>query len=85
VSRGFGVLVGFGGFWGFGVVGAGVENATPMAATPAREWTGLQQFPVATQTALHNILGKLRQQVGLEFDCDGVGCGVGTGASRGTI
>ncbi|KAG0597476.1 hypothetical protein M758_UG342200 [Ceratodon purpureus] len=33
-----------------------------MAATPAREWTGLQQFPVATQTALHNILGKLRQQ-----------------------
>jgi GTP-binding protein len=33
-----------------------------MATTPAREWTGLQQFPVATQTALHNILGKLRQQ-----------------------
>ncbi|XP_024367577.1 translocase of chloroplast 34 [Physcomitrium patens] len=33
-----------------------------MAATQAREWTGLLQFPVATQTALHNILGKLRQQ-----------------------
>lgn len=37
------------------------------AATPVREWTGLQQFPVATQTALHNILGKLRQQVCLGF------------------
>lgn len=28
----------------------------------AREWTGIQQFPVATQTALHTILGKLRQR-----------------------
>lgn len=49
------------GFWGFWEDGAFVLNA--MAAPPAREWTGLQQFPVATQTALHNILGKLRQQV----------------------
>jgi hypothetical protein len=32
-------------------------------AQQVREWTGLQQFPVATQTALINALGKLRQQV----------------------
>ncbi|CAM6065019.1 unnamed protein product [Sphagnum tenellum] len=31
-------------------------------AQQVREWTGLQQFPVATQTALINALGKLRQQ-----------------------
>lgn len=31
-----------------------------MASSQPREWTGLQQFPVATQTALHALLGKLR-------------------------
>lgn len=33
-----------------------------MAVQAAREWTGLQQFPVATQSALHALLNKLRQQ-----------------------
>ncbi|KAJ7531889.1 hypothetical protein O6H91_14G063200 [Diphasiastrum complanatum] len=33
-----------------------------MASNPVREWTGLQHFPVATQTALHNLLGKLRAE-----------------------
>ncbi|XP_042450094.1 translocase of chloroplast 34, chloroplastic-like isoform X1 [Zingiber officinale] len=31
-----------------------------MAAQVAREWTGIQQFPVATQNKLHEILGKLK-------------------------
>lgn len=61
---------GFAGFWVCWVLGArsvkgckeGIVVLGTMAATPAREWTGLQQFPVATQTALHNILGTLRQQ-----------------------
>eukprot|EP00246_Nothoceros_aenigmaticus_P000253 TRINITY_DN1037_c0_g1_i1.p1 TRINITY_DN1037_c0_g1~~TRINITY_DN1037_c0_g1_i1.p1 ORF type:complete len:366 (+),score=68.62 TRINITY_DN1037_c0_g1_i1:42-1100(+) len=33
-----------------------------MAGQVAREWTGLQQFPVATQSALLSLLNKLRQQ-----------------------
>ncbi|CAM6096423.1 unnamed protein product [Calypogeia fissa] len=33
-----------------------------MATTIVREWTGLQQFPVQTQTALHALLGRLRQE-----------------------
>ncbi|KAG6470692.1 hypothetical protein ZIOFF_071769 [Zingiber officinale] len=31
-----------------------------MAAQVPREWTGIQQFPVATQNKLHEILGKLK-------------------------
>lgn len=31
-----------------------------MAAALTREWTGIQQFPPATQTKLHEILGKLK-------------------------
>ncbi|BBN14860.1 hypothetical protein MPTK1_6g15100 [Marchantia polymorpha subsp. ruderalis] len=31
-----------------------------MATTQVREWTGLQQFPAQTQTALHALLGRLR-------------------------
>ncbi|EFJ18020.1 hypothetical protein SELMODRAFT_178526 [Selaginella moellendorffii] len=27
-----------------------------------KEWSGINQFPVATQTALHGLLGKVRQQ-----------------------
>lgn len=34
-----------------------------MAAQVGREWTGLQQFPAATQTKLHDLLGKLKQEV----------------------
>lgn len=33
-----------------------------MASSQPREWTGLQQFPVATQNALHTLLGKLRNE-----------------------
>ncbi|KAI5670338.1 hypothetical protein M9H77_10702 [Catharanthus roseus] len=33
-----------------------------MAAQVGREWTGLQQFPAATQTKLHDLLGKLKQE-----------------------
>eukprot|EP00249_Psilotum_nudum_P032181 c47398_g1_i1 orf=239-1213(-) len=33
-----------------------------MASPQVREWTGLQQFPAATQNVLHGLLGKLRQQ-----------------------
>eukprot|EP01018_Ginkgo_biloba_P011790 Gb_28188 [translate_table: standard] len=33
-----------------------------MASPLVREWTGIQQFPVATQTALHGLLGKLKQE-----------------------
>ncbi|KAG6471784.1 translocase of chloroplast 34, chloroplastic-like [Zingiber officinale] len=31
-----------------------------MAAQIAREWSGIQQFPVATQNKLHELLGKLK-------------------------
>jgi hypothetical protein len=34
-----------------------------MAAPIPREWTGLQQFPAATQTSLHELLGKLKEEV----------------------
>lgn len=35
-----------------------------MMATPIpREWAGLQQFPAATQTKLHELLGKLKEEV----------------------
>jgi hypothetical protein len=34
-----------------------------MAAPIPREWTGLQQFPAATQTKLHELLGKLKEEV----------------------
>lgn len=34
-----------------------------MAAQIAREWTGIQQFPVATQNKLHELLGKLKLEV----------------------
>jgi hypothetical protein len=34
-----------------------------MAAPIPREWTGLQQFPAATQTKLHKLLGKLKEEV----------------------
>jgi GTP-binding protein len=40
----------------------GTKQMAATATQQVREWTGLQQFPVATQTALINILGKLRQQ-----------------------
>lgn len=33
-----------------------------MAAPLGREWTGIQQFPAATQTKLHELLGKLKQE-----------------------
>ncbi|KAL3521348.1 hypothetical protein ACH5RR_019497 [Cinchona calisaya] len=33
-----------------------------MAALFGREWTGIQQFPAATQTKLHELLGKLKQE-----------------------
>ncbi|GJN08514.1 hypothetical protein PR202_ga26445 [Eleusine coracana subsp. coracana] len=34
-----------------------------MMATPIpREWVGLQQFPAATQTKLHELLGKLKEE-----------------------
>ncbi|CAN6284992.1 unnamed protein product [Urochloa humidicola] len=33
-----------------------------MAAPIPREWTGLQQFPAATQTKLHELLGKLKEE-----------------------
>ncbi|KAK9690830.1 hypothetical protein RND81_09G156800 [Saponaria officinalis] len=33
-----------------------------MAAQLAREWTGIQQFPVATQNKLFELLGKLNQE-----------------------
>ncbi|KAL3524092.1 hypothetical protein ACH5RR_016926 [Cinchona calisaya] len=33
-----------------------------MAAQLGREWTGIQQFPAATQTKLHELLGKLKEQ-----------------------
>ncbi|KAG9458019.1 hypothetical protein H6P81_002527 [Aristolochia fimbriata] len=33
-----------------------------MAAPPLREWTGIQQFPPATQTKLLDLLGKLKQE-----------------------
>jgi hypothetical protein len=36
-----------------------------MAAPIPREWTGLQQFPAATQTKLHELLGKLKEEVTL--------------------
>jgi hypothetical protein len=34
-----------------------------MAAPIPREWTGLQQFPAATQTSLHELLGKLKEAI----------------------
>lgn len=34
-----------------------------MAAQLVREWTGIQQFPAATQTKLLELLGKLKQEV----------------------
>ncbi|CDP13866.1 unnamed protein product [Coffea canephora] len=33
-----------------------------MAASLGREWAGIQQFPAATQTKLHELLGKLKQE-----------------------
>ncbi|KAJ3674126.1 hypothetical protein LUZ60_006118 [Juncus effusus] len=33
-----------------------------MAMSLAREWVGIQQFPVATQTKLHELLGKLKEE-----------------------
>ncbi|CAK9135921.1 unnamed protein product [Ilex paraguariensis] len=33
-----------------------------MASQLIREWTGIQQFPPATQTKLHELLGKLKQE-----------------------
>lgn len=33
-----------------------------MAAPLGREWAGIQQFPAATQTKLHELLGKLKQE-----------------------
>jgi hypothetical protein len=38
-------------------------EAGGMASQLVREWMGIQQFPVATQTALHRLLGKLKQEV----------------------
>lgn len=37
-------------------------EAGGMASQLVREWAGIQQFPVATQTALHRLLGKLKQE-----------------------
>lgn len=35
-----------------------------MSAAPIpREWVGLHQFPAATQTKLHELLGKLKEEV----------------------
>lgn len=34
-----------------------------MAHQLIREWTGIQQFPLATQTKLIELLGKLKQEV----------------------
>ena len=34
-----------------------------MASPIPREWAGLQQFPAATQTKLHELLGKLKEEV----------------------
>lgn len=34
-----------------------------MTAQVTREWTGIQQFPAATQNKLHELLGKLKQEV----------------------
>lgn len=34
-----------------------------MAGQFAREWIGIQQFPAATQNKLHELLGKLKQEV----------------------
>lgn len=31
----------------------------------AREWTGIQQFPVATQNKLVELLGKLKGEVSI--------------------
>uniref|UniRef100_B3TM35 Translocase of chloroplast n=1 Tax=Elaeis guineensis var. tenera TaxID=51953 RepID=B3TM35_ELAGV len=33
-----------------------------MASQLAREWLGIQQFPAATQSKLHELLGKLKQE-----------------------
>lgn len=33
-----------------------------MASQLVREWFGIQQFPAATQTKLHELLGKLKQE-----------------------
>ncbi|KAG1334853.1 translocase of chloroplast 34, chloroplastic [Cocos nucifera] len=33
-----------------------------MASQLAREWFGIQQFPAATQSKLHELLGKLKQE-----------------------
>ncbi|URD74085.1 translocase of chloroplast 34 [Musa troglodytarum] len=33
-----------------------------MATKIAREWSGIQQFPFATQNKLHELLGKLKQE-----------------------
>lgn len=34
-----------------------------MASQIIREWTGIQQFPPATQTKMFELLGKLKQEV----------------------
>lgn len=41
----------------------GKEERAVMAAPIPREWVGLQQFPAATQTKLHELLGKLKEEV----------------------
>lgn len=38
-----------------------------MASLIGREWTGLQQFPAATQTKLLELLSKLKQEVGFSL------------------
>ncbi|KAI4993590.1 hypothetical protein ZWY2020_007903 [Hordeum vulgare] len=40
----------------------GKEERAVMAAPIPREWVGLQQFPAATQTKLHELLGKLKEE-----------------------
>ncbi|RRT80167.1 hypothetical protein B296_00021912 [Ensete ventricosum] len=40
-----------------------------MTAQVTREWAGIQQFPAATQNKLHELLGKLKQEVCFIFFC----------------
>jgi hypothetical protein len=45
-----------------------------MATPITREWFGLQQFPAATQTKLHELLGKLKEEVPHYTACLSVQC-----------
>jgi hypothetical protein len=56
-------------FWAFKLISVliGMVLQLSMAAQLGREWTGLQQFPAATQTKLHDLLGKLKQEVQFSF------------------